>query len=92
MPALVLGWFAMRTGLGNLLNEDLWPTSFIKVGAKTESSWMPLALSSLLGLRRAWCDLPGPARRADRKRAAVQTTQRRCTHPRTLAAGGRESW
>jgi 4-amino-4-deoxy-L-arabinose transferase-like glycosyltransferase len=50
LPALVLGWFAMRTGLGNLLNEDLWPTTFIKVGAKTESNWMPLTLSGLLGL------------------------------------------
>jgi hypothetical protein len=50
VPVLVLGWFAMRTGLGDLLSEDLWPTKFIKVGAKTESSWMPLTLSSLLGL------------------------------------------
>jgi hypothetical protein len=50
IPALVLGWFAARTGLGNLLNEDLWPTTFIKVGAKTESNWMPLTLSGLFGL------------------------------------------
>jgi Dolichyl-phosphate-mannose-protein mannosyltransferase len=50
LPALVLGWFAMHTGLGNLLSEDLWPTTFIKVGAKTESNWMPLTLSGLFGL------------------------------------------
>lgn len=50
VPAVVLGWFAMRTGLGNLLSEDLWPTKFIKVGAKTESNWMPLTLSSVFGL------------------------------------------
>jgi len=50
VPAIVLGWFALHTGLGKLLSEDLWPTKFIKVGAKTESNWAPITLSGLAGL------------------------------------------
>ena len=36
-PAAVLGWFATRVGLSTLIGENLWPTNFIRVGAKTES-------------------------------------------------------
>ncbi len=50
IPAAVLGWFAARAGVGTLVSENLWPVKFIAVGAKTESSWMPLTPSSLLGL------------------------------------------
>ncbi len=50
IPLLVYGWFASRAGLGTLIHEDLWPTHFVKVGAKTESNWMPVSLSGLLGL------------------------------------------
>jgi hypothetical protein len=50
IPALVYGWFALRVGLHDLVGENLWPTKFVKVGAKTEQSWMPLTASSLVGL------------------------------------------
>jgi len=50
IPALVLGWFAARAGLGTLVDENLWPVKFIAVGAKTERSWMPFTLASFLGL------------------------------------------
>jgi hypothetical protein len=50
IPALVLGWFATRAGLGTLITENLWPVKFISVGAKTESNWMPLTAGSLVGL------------------------------------------
>jgi hypothetical protein len=50
IPAVVLGWFASRAGLGTLVSENLWPVKFIGVGAKTESNWMPLTPSSFVGL------------------------------------------
>jgi hypothetical protein len=50
IPVLVLGWFATRAGLGVLVSENLWPTKFISVGAKTETSWMPFTVSSVVGL------------------------------------------
>jgi hypothetical protein len=50
IPMAVLGWFAWRVGLSTLVTENLWPVKFIAVGAKTESSWMPLTLASLVGL------------------------------------------
>ncbi|HVR05750.1 MAG TPA: hypothetical protein VMS02_06885, partial [Solirubrobacteraceae bacterium] len=50
IPALVLGWFAARVGLGVLIEENLWPAKFVSVGAKTESNWMPFTAGSLLGL------------------------------------------
>jgi len=50
IPALVLGLFAARVGVHVLVTENLWPVTFIKVGAKTESTWMPFTVSSALGL------------------------------------------
>ncbi len=50
IPALVYGWFALRVGLHDLVGENLWPTKFVKVGAKTEQSWMPLTAASVVGL------------------------------------------
>jgi hypothetical protein len=50
LPALVLGWFAARAGLSTLLTENLWPVKFIRVGARTEQSWMPFTPASLAGL------------------------------------------
>ncbi len=50
IPALVLGLFAARVGTHVLIAENLWPVKFIKVGAKTESSWMPFTASSAVGL------------------------------------------
>ncbi len=50
LPALVLGWFATRAGLATLLTENLWPVKFIRVGARTEQSWMPFTPSSIAGL------------------------------------------
>ena len=50
IPLAVLGWFAARAGLSVLVSENLWPVKFIGVGARTESSWMPLTPSSLIGL------------------------------------------
>ena len=50
IPAVVLGWFAARVGLSTLLSENLWPAKFIRVGAKTESDWMPFTLASFLGV------------------------------------------
>ncbi len=50
LPVLVLGWFATRAGVETLLTENLWPVKFIRVGAKTEQSWMPFTAASLLGL------------------------------------------
>jgi Dolichyl-phosphate-mannose-protein mannosyltransferase len=50
IPALVFGWFAMRVGLHDLIAENLWPSKFVQVGAKTEQSWMPFTLGSIVGL------------------------------------------
>jgi hypothetical protein len=50
IPAVVYGWFAMRVGAHDLIAENLWPTKFVQVGAKTEQSWMPFTASSVLGL------------------------------------------
>lgn len=50
LPALVLGWFATRAGWATLLSENLWPVKFIRVGARTEQSWMPFTASSIAGL------------------------------------------
>jgi len=50
IPALVLGWFAARVGLSTLIGENLWPAKFIRVGAKTESDWMPFTLASFFGV------------------------------------------
>jgi 4-amino-4-deoxy-L-arabinose transferase-like glycosyltransferase len=50
IPAIVLGLFAASVGTHVLIAENLWPVKFIKVGAKTESSWMPFTASSAAGL------------------------------------------
>ncbi|HUN79486.1 MAG TPA: hypothetical protein VMU32_11230 [Solirubrobacteraceae bacterium] len=50
IPALVLGWFATRVGLGVLVGENLWPAKFVSVGAKTETNWMPFTAASFVGL------------------------------------------
>lgn len=50
IPVLVLGWFAMHTGLHVLITENLWPIKFVSIGAKTESNWMPLTIGSFVGL------------------------------------------
>jgi 4-amino-4-deoxy-L-arabinose transferase-like glycosyltransferase len=50
IPALVLGLFAARVGAHVLITENLWPVTFIKVGAKTESTWMPFTASSMIAL------------------------------------------
>jgi hypothetical protein len=50
IPAVVYGWFVMRVGAHDLIAENLWPTKFVQVGAKTEQSWMPFTASSVLGL------------------------------------------
>lgn len=50
IPAAVLGWFAARVGVHDLVAENLWPSKFVAVGAKTEQSWMPFTLSSALGV------------------------------------------
>jgi hypothetical protein len=50
IPAVVLGWFAARVGLSTLVGENLWPAKFIRVGAKTESDWMPFTIASFAGV------------------------------------------
>jgi hypothetical protein len=50
IPAAVLGWFAARVGLSTLVGENLWPAKFIRVGAKTESDWMPFTIGSFVGV------------------------------------------
>jgi hypothetical protein len=50
IPAVVLGWFAARAGLSTLIGENLWPAKFIRVGAKTESDWMPFTIASFFGV------------------------------------------
>jgi Dolichyl-phosphate-mannose-protein mannosyltransferase len=50
IPAVVYGWFATRVGLHDLIAENLWPSKFVQVGAKTEQGWMPFTASSVLGL------------------------------------------
>jgi hypothetical protein len=50
IPAVVLGLFAARVGTHTLLAENLWPVKFIRVGAKTEQSWMPFTASSAAGV------------------------------------------
>ncbi len=50
IPAVVYGWFAMRVGLHDLIAENLWPTKFVQVGAKTEQSWMPFTAASIVAL------------------------------------------
>ncbi len=50
IPAVVLGWFAARAGLSTLVGENLWPAKFIRVGAKTESDWMPFTIASFFGV------------------------------------------
>ncbi len=50
IPAVVYGWFAMRVGMHDLIAENLWPTKFVQVGAKTEQSWMPFTAGSVVGL------------------------------------------
>ncbi len=50
IPLIVLGWFAEQAGLSRLATENLWPVKFISGGAKTQSNWMPLSISGLLGL------------------------------------------
>jgi hypothetical protein len=50
IPTVVLGWFAARVGLSTLIGENLWPAKFIRVGAKTESDWMPFTLASFFGV------------------------------------------
>ena len=50
IPAIVLGAFAARVGAHTLLAENLWPVKFIRVGAKTEQSWMPFTAGSAAGV------------------------------------------
>jgi hypothetical protein len=50
IPAVVYGWFAMRVGMHDLIGENLWPTKFVQVGAKTEQSWMPFTAASIVAL------------------------------------------
>jgi len=50
IPALVLGWFAEQAGLSRLATENLWPVKFVHSGTKTQSNWMPVSISGLLGL------------------------------------------
>ncbi len=50
IPAVVLGWFALRAGASTLLTENLWPVKFIRAGASTERNWTPLSAASLIGL------------------------------------------
>ncbi len=50
IPAVVYGWFAMRVGMHDLISENLWPTKFVQVGAKTEQSWMPFTAASIVAL------------------------------------------
>jgi hypothetical protein len=50
IPAVVLGWFAARVGLHDLIAENLWPVRFVRVGAKTEGSWMPFTAASAAGV------------------------------------------
>lgn len=50
IPAIVLGAFAARVGTHTLFAENLWPVKFIRVGAKTEQSWMPFTAASAAGV------------------------------------------
>jgi hypothetical protein len=50
IPAIVLGVFAARVGTHTLFAENLWPVKFIRVGAKTEQSWMPFTVASAAGV------------------------------------------
>jgi hypothetical protein len=50
IPAVVYGWYAMRVGTHDLIGENLWPTKFVQVGAKTEQSWMPFTAASIVAL------------------------------------------
>jgi len=50
IPGIVLGAFAARVGTHTLFAENLWPVKFIRVGAKTEQSWMPFTASSAAGV------------------------------------------
>lgn len=50
IPGAVLGVFAARVGTHTLFAENLWPVKFIRVGAKTEQSWMPFTASSFAGV------------------------------------------
>lgn len=51
IPVVVLGAFAARVGLSELLWENLWPVDFLRVGGlRTESDWMPFTAGSALGL------------------------------------------
>ena len=38
IPLVVYAWFAGRAGLGTLIHEDLWPSTFVKVGAKRRAT------------------------------------------------------
>lgn len=51
IPVAVLGWFAARAGLSNVLTENLWPVDFLRVsGFRTQQSFMPFDVASLFGL------------------------------------------
>jgi hypothetical protein len=51
IPVVVLGAFAARVGLSNLLTENLWPVDFLRVaGLRTQSDWAPLDLAAVVGL------------------------------------------
>ena len=50
IPVAVLGWFAAKAGLSNLLWQNLWPVKFLSAGVHTESNWMPLSLAAVFGL------------------------------------------
>lgn len=50
LPMVVLGWFAARTGLHNLIFQNLWPSNFLRAGLGTEKNWMPISVASAFGL------------------------------------------
>jgi hypothetical protein len=63
IPLFVLGWFATRAGLSNLLTYNLWPVAFLHAaGFRLQQGWMPLDVASVFGvLARATVYLSGLA-------------------------------
>jgi hypothetical protein len=63
IPVFVLGWFASRAGLSNLLTYNLWPVAFLhSAGFRLQQGWMPLDVASAFGvLARATVYLGGLA-------------------------------
>lgn len=50
IAVIVYGYFAAKTGLHNLLFENLWPVKFLHAGIHTESNWMPASIAGAFGL------------------------------------------